>query len=472
MKPEDDLEARISGSGDTTKQDPELPPLEKYTEKFRERYSNEEAFRNLVHKYLGIKGLRKAKLGISKVFFPSWYRSQAETLINEYALRIREELAVALEARKELLALKKVEQELVQEASRIETQTEEAKGTAVEYSALSQQRDEAVRGIESQADSRLSEERSRVEGQKERVVQLTDSTQLVQSKVRAHIMNSPLVKIDELGNLAFDEQKMMDKLEDVFLNEIIEGIEAEEGRGFIGRTKSTFEGLIAYWDEIEELSELNLVDWVQSAILSRTRGFRIPTFPYLAVPKYTQEKKLGRTSIDTAVIVDASESMAHRGRWAAAQKTTLATHALMRKLNPRNVTHLAVYNGNVTQVSSKDIMCNVQPYNGTQTDLALQWLLEKLKNSGPSLAYLVTDGLPNDVGAAAAVAKKFADVPYIKLRIFLIDGSEESEAAIRSIGNAAGRGTKVIPVKNYEFAGGMIKDISKALGEMYDIERF
>jgi len=95
-----------------------------------------------------------------------------------------------------------------------------------------------------------------------------------------------------------------------------------------------------------------------------------------------------------------------------------------------------------------------------------------LSDSGPSIAYLITDGDPNHLEETVASAKKFTNHPNVMLRIFLIDGNKETEGKIRKIGRAAGPPTKVIPVKNYQLSGGVIRDVAKAISEMYSIDQF
>ena len=171
--------------------------------------------------------------------------------------------------------------------------------------------------------------------------------------------------------------------------------------------------------------------------------------------------------------------MRHERRFQAAQQTALATTALMRKLNPKNNVYLSAFSDSLREISSLQLKKNVSPGGGTRTDYALKWLREKLEDSGPSIAYLITDGRPewhgddNDlVDMCVEEAKKFANNPYLMLRIFLIDGNEGTEKIIRRIGAAAGKSTKVIPVKNYEFSNGMIKDIANVINQMYAIEEF
>jgi hypothetical protein len=164
--------------------------------------------------------------------------------------------------------------------------------------------------------------------------------------------------------------------------------------------------------------------------------------------------------------------MTDSGRFKVAQKTTLAMHALMRRMNPRNNTYLSEYNYAVHERTTADLMTKVKPDGGTNTHLALDWLIRKLEDSGPALAYLITDGEPNYVDEAVNSAKRFQQHPHLKLRIFLIDGNIRTEKIVRLIGRAAGPETKVIPVSNYQLAGGAIRDISTAINGMYDIGSF
>ena len=114
----------------------------------------------------------------------------------------------------------------------------------------------------------------------------------------------------------------------------------------------------------------------------------------------------------------------------------------------------------------------VQANGGTSTDLAIDWLINTLKDRGPSIAYLISDGAPNDANLAITKASRFKEFSHIKLRLYLIDGDKETEEITRRLGLAAGRGTKVTCIKNYELADGVIKDIDACLSEMYDIEAF
>ncbi len=248
---------------------------------------------------------------------------------------------------------------------------------------------------------------------------------------------------------------------------------AQEGAsGFMASVKNSYDGLIAYYAEIDELSELPNVEWRQSIAYSRAHGYRYPQFPYLISGKTDDSSSRGRASIDTALSLDISGSMRDDGRFSVGQKTALALSALMRRMNPRNNTYLSVFNYHLEPVTSLKLLREVKPDGGTLTELALEWLIGTLKDSRPSIAYLMTDGRPNNIEATVMAARKFRDYPNILLRIFLIDGDAESEEIIRQIGRAAGPSTKVIPVKNYQLPSGLIKEISQAIKGMYAIDAF
>jgi len=158
-------------------------------------------------------------------------------------------------------------------------------------------------------------------------------------------------------------------------------------------------------------------------------------------------------------------------RWEIAQKTTLALHSLMRKLNPKNNTYLACYDNVITPATTAQMMRELRPNGGTETDRALYWMRDVLKDSGPSIGYLLTDGAPNSTSAAIEAAKEFRNT-QIMLNIFLIDGNYDTESITREIGKAAGDRTRVIPVTNYQLATGAIKNIDEVIREMYTINDF
>ncbi len=447
----------------------EVLPLDQHISNFTERYNKEKQFREIVHNYLKLSGFKKAVLFLEQKFLPSRYDRKTDVLVQEYAKKIREDLIKVAEVKKELLELKKVAYDLENKAGGIN----EAKGlqqtVQQQYQEAVINKDSAVKQVGNDTYARIKEEEERSVKEIEDVKRLTDAEDLAKKKLKDIIVSSTLIKTDEHGVLSFDEQKICEKLEDVFLKEIIDGIEKEDGNtGFVARIKTAYSGLISHYDVIEDLGELPDTDWIESTIFSRTKGYRAPAFPCLITGKYEKRAK-GKVSIDTAVALDSSSSMDENNRFVVAKKTALATVALMRKLNPKNQTYLSHFNGGVYPVTSSDLIRSVNPYNGTATELALGWLLNTLSDSMLSIAYLITDGDPNRLEDTIATAKKFNNYPNVLLRIFLIDGNKETEEKIWKIGRAAGPATKVVPVKNYQLSGGVIRDISKAIGDMYSI---
>ena len=451
-------------------------PLDEYVTQFSSRYQYENSFREVVHHYLGLKRGRRLKLLFGKRLRPGWYQQQTMGLIQEYATRIRTDLEHALEIKKTEQELEQLELELKSRGTEVDKATEAHEQVQGEYASLAAQRERALREAQAQFDSQRGEEETRKQKELADVETRLDAQRIVTEKVRQFLLDSPLLKVQGQGNseeeIEFNDDIVVRRLENLFLKEIVEGIEQENGRGgFIAKVREAYEGVITHWDEIQDISELAYVDWAQSTILSRTMGFSKPQFPYLVVGRGEAQ---GKASIDTAIVIDTSGSMKKRQRFEMAQKTTLALHALMRNLNSQNQTYLAHYNSDIHPCTSADLMKRVSPDGGTRTDLALNWLLEKLTGRGPSLAYLMTDGYPEgcSVQDCITIAQRFRDHPYIKLRIFMIDGDAENKAIIRKIGLAAGTDTAIIPVENYQLANGLIKDVSQAIGEMYSISSF
>ncbi|HLC66905.1 MAG TPA: vWA domain-containing protein, partial [Candidatus Nanoarchaeia archaeon] len=305
------------------------------------------------------------------------------------------------------------------------------------------------------------------------IVQQTDAEQIVRSALTAHLKRSPYLTVDSAGALTFDERKLVQRLESLFLTEIVDGIEQEEGRGFLTRARQRFEHVLSHWGEMEDLSEIAEVDWIESIILSRIRGYRVPVFPHFVVAKYEERPKnaLGKKSVDTALAIDSSGSMDDNYRFEVAKKAAMATTALLRQLNPKNATYVSHFNNEVYDLSSPELLRQTNAGGGTRTEKALEWMIERLKDSGPSLAYLITDGDPNDVTATIAAAGKFKERPIL-LRIFLVDGNARTEEIIREIGRAAGPRTKVIPVRYDALGKDVLRDVSTSIGQMAEIAYF
>ena len=441
----------------------EVDELDKFVENFSNRYNSERRFRDIIHTYFNLKGFEKLKLDVSGFIFPGWYRRKTDEMIRDYAVEIRQKAIKAKELKDELARIRKAEEELQRKA--IEKRNAEQKYLEAqrEYETVQRQKEGEKRQAQQELNGNVYEEEKRRKEAEANITKSTDAEELARQHLIKFAKSSSLVKVRDDGTFVFNETNLLKKLEDVFLDEVVEGIEKEDGSGgFVAKTKQAYDGTISYFAEIEDLSELPDVDWHQSIIYSRSMGFKNPRFPYLISGKYEGRAK---TSLDTAIIFDRSGSMNQNGRIDAARKTALATSALMRKLNPKNETFMACYNGELTELTSKDVL-SVQPDDGTDTAMALTWLLTKLNGRGPSFAYLITDGLPNSVEDAVKAATQFQRYPEIMLRMFLVDGNEESRKAIKAIGRAAGPDTKVVCVDNYQLAGGAIRDLSSAIKQM------
>ena len=335
---------------------------------------------------------------------------------------------------------------------------------------LARQREQARQQVLDDHDGALAREQAALEDARQVIEQRTDLDALVQRRLRRQVLGSSLLKQDQQGQIRFDEERIARRLEELFLDEIMQGIEADPGAGFLSRLQESHDGVIGHWVELEDLAELPQVEWIQSIILARTRGYQRPRYPHLVTGKYEAPAVTG---IDTAIAVDTSLSMADNGRIDAATRTALALRALMRRLSPDNSTSLGHFNSKIHQVTSAELLRSVQPRGGTRTDLALRWLVEQLApGGGPCLAYIITDGAPGLLDRAVEAARAFGDYPQIMLRVFLVDGDARTEQNVRMVGLAAGESTRVIPIKGYQLACGVVRDVAAAMKQIHDIGDF
>ncbi len=453
---------------------PTLLPVEEYVSMFSRRYAEEEWFRGSVHNYLKLSAVRRLGLAATNNFLlHGLYARQTAGLVREYAALIRHQTENAIQFAKHAAELREAERVLLESSGQLEGVSDLRQRAEHEYMRLRGEKEAAVAEVGSKYNAQIAQTEEAARRAREAIVANTDAAGIARELVVQNIKSSGLVR-ESGGTLTFDEQMLTRRLEDIFLDEIIYGIEKESGRGFMAEVMQGYSGVVSRLAELEDISELPEADWIESAIYSRTKGYRLPTVPFIIVPKY-EGKSRGRSSIDTAIIVDTSGSTEKNQRFEIEQKTAMALHALMRRLNPDNHTCLAHYNYSVEQISTEQLR-HVSPNGATATDLALEWLLETLKDSGPSMAYLLTDGRPEGngdiIGRTVKAAARFQQYPQVLLRIFLIDGDAETEGIMRKVGLAAGTATKLMPVKNYELAGGLIRDVPGLFRQMYAIAEF
>ena len=446
-------------------------PLEHYVMRFIRNYHRIESFRNDVHKYINLSGIERFKLGAASIFLPSWHKKTTNAMIEKYATHIRTDLERIVEVQKELIALQGEQESEKDKAEYLQITEQEKIAIEQKKYQVEVEKDLEKRRIEDEMQKKLLEEQERAEREKALIEEKTNAEAIVKARLEEQLLSIPGIVQTDRG-IEFDDTKMAQSLEEIFLDEIVSDIEREENPGFMYRLKQLYDGAITHYEEITDPSELPRVDWMQSAILSRMRGYRRPVFPHLVVGRGEEYKKIAVNTIDTAIALDISGSMDENSRFAIAQKATLALHALMRRQNPENKTSLAVYNSVVQQVTTAQLMKDVKPYNGTGTEKAIEWLVTTLSESPLGIAYLITDGAPNNQQATIDSAKKFREHDNLLFRIFLIDGNSSTEEITRQVGYAAGQTTKVLPVKNYRLANGLIKDVADALGDMTSIGTF
>ncbi len=461
----------------TTYQLARVLPLEEYIARFNRRYEGEGAFRDIVHSYFKLSGLTKFTLGVSRYIYPSHHKAKTQSMIHDYALQIRTQLENAARVQGQITGLQAVHQEASEKARVVEESQQAYEGFEHRRYHTLQEKEQRVSALQSELEQKVTDTKTATENRKEEIIRTTDAHAIVVDRLKARLTKSAVIKVNPTGEVVFDDRRIVTKLEDKFLDEIITEIDKEGHSGFLYRLRRTYEDLVSHVDVVETLAELPHVDWVGSAIYARMQGYRLPAYPHLVATKFEggAARKSYISNVDSAIALDCSGSMTNNQRFDIAQKTSLALHSLMRRIDPKhpekNHTSLCCYQKGIAQQRTTiELMKEVHPDGGTPTHLALDWLIQTLSHSPAGIAYLVTDGDPDNTEECIRAASKFKDYPQLLLRIFLIDSNAGTIDNTRRIGKAAGPKTRVFPISNYQLSGGLIKDVADAIGDIKTID--
>jgi vacuolar-type H+-ATPase subunit H len=449
-----------------------VPPEDVYIQRFIEKYQNQKNFRKKVHRFMNVSKKSLVGLGLKRIFSSRKYEAMTNEMISQYARQIRNKTLEAYGVLQNVDVVTQTEKTLTEKEREFNyAQQKVNEARAKEAEIISQTEGEKQR-VTDEIEHKKREAQEIAASEARGISEKTDVTALVNQKLQDYLRQTNSIVVSADGTETFNDDKMAGRLEGLFLKEVIADVEKESGKtGFLAKVKSDYEGLVSHLGEMTDISEVAGIDLVESIIYARERGFRLPVLmEHFIVEKYSPRMVNGKMCVDYAQVMDVSGSMKDDGKFIAAQKAALANNALMKKMSPHNKGYQAVYNDRVWEVTSAQLMKEVSPGNGTETDKALDWLLEKLIGGGPSIATLLTDGMPNSVECAKRVARQFENHPYIHLRIFLIGNDGGALENIKAIGKAAGKNTRVIPIQNYNIASGMISDFENCIKGMYSID--
>jgi hypothetical protein len=451
----------------------EIRPLESYVEEFSVRYQKEDTFKEMVHDELELSGADKVYLALGKQIRPSWYRGRTDEMVTQCATNLRDKLENLVISREEAKRLREIRGTVLRTGSRLSKAVLSYQLANERYGETVNKKNKALSEAEKELERRHQEEEEIAVQEKARLHEDTDAEKLVEDSIDDLFKRNPFTKVNERGELVFNDQKIITVIEDRVLNEIVRDIERESGHGFMSKLKDSYDGVFSHFGEMRDISELSHMDPVMSLIYSRTKGFEQIQFPYMVARKFSAHSK---TSLDTAITLDISRSMGGV-KFEAAKRTTLAVSAVMRRLNPKNNTFSGYFSNDVHDCTTCELMRDVKINGLTRTDLALNWLGEKLANSGPSFAYLITDGVPawggvrqeRCVKETIEAARKFSLNPDLSLRIFHIDPNEISFNIIKRIGEAAGPETRVSAVDSKSLGKDVVRDVANSIGVMSSI---
>jgi hypothetical protein len=445
--------------------------LETYVNRFITKYHADDEFSKIVQQHSQLSGFGKLGLRFMRFFSKSSYEAKVTEMVHQYATIMYDKWGKSIDAKEKEETLEKQQQD----AKRIEAaylEKKQAQQSAQQSaSTLAAKQSEELKTISQEASAQVQTIQREEKQSLDEVEKNTDTTAFIQNTLQTAIKQTGLVKETNRG-LQFDNAAVMRKLEDLLLEEI-SGELANEGRSaVIKNIHDLYTGVVSGLRDFVDGSDIPDIDYIASFVEAAKFGRRLPIRSDYLVAEYTAQSTK-RAGINTALMFDYSGSMSDNGRWAVAQKLGLATHGLMRQLNPNNQTHLGYFRGDtVGDVTNEQLYRMNRPDNGTPTEKALNWLYKKLDDQGPSIAYLVTDGAPNYPSSAIEAAKKFKDNPYIQLRIFGIDLDKQTTEIVRDIGLAAGQQTKVLAIPSKNLAKAGIAEIAESLKNMQSIQYF
>jgi hypothetical protein len=436
---------------------------EQLMDEFRTRYQSDERFRDSVYRDLKIGRARKAKLKFKSWILPSSYKKEVESIVHEYVVKLKKALDLQIQIR----LFEEEKRKLAEKARTITEKEQVIAETEGAYNELTAKINGETEKINGEFLQQSEEERTALEKQKEFIAQKTNAESIVAEQLKKAILSSELVKKDDKGNANFDNDAMTRKIASICLDEILSGMAATGKGGFMGEIQNSYRGVFSHYEKPRSSMDIRKVDWKKSKIASMKKGFKEPTWPYLVVKRY---KGLAKCSIDTAIMMDKSGSMREE-RWDPAKKTTLAIDALMRRLNPKNNTFLGVFSGDAYSVTPLELMNKVTTDGGgTYINKALDWIIDTLKDKGPSIGYLITDGDPQGegdiVGETYKSAEKFRHHPDILLRIFAIDADRNMRKTLGEIARRTGGNTAIIYVDKGKIGAKVVEETNNAMKRM------
>jgi len=188
--------------------------FEDYVAKFTDRYQTENSFQGLVHSYLNLSSLTKLELKIGAKVFKKWHQKKTEGIIRQYASKIIDDGQRSDRIKEDLVEINRLENELQENASKIK----ETRSTKLEDEQKYQQslaaEEQAKQDLDQEFDGKHRELSEKTAATAEEIKARTDAAALVKEKVKEHIIRSGIVKVDEMGQISFDEEKIVRVFED------------------------------------------------------------------------------------------------------------------------------------------------------------------------------------------------------------------------------------------------------------------
>src|SRR3989338_2634245 len=187
----------------------QLLPLDEYVSRFSNRYKTEKVFQTIVHKYLGLGKVDKVKLGFGKMFRKEWYAQKTETLIHEYALKIRTSIEEALQVQQDLQQLEQAKQQVSKVQKEADTSQQQEQQQRQVYQAVVEQEQASIQAIVQETESKKQAEQQRKQDLLTQIQQKPAAAEIIKKKLAEKLEASGYLKKDGSGNISLNSRMLL-----------------------------------------------------------------------------------------------------------------------------------------------------------------------------------------------------------------------------------------------------------------------
>lgn len=437
--------------------------MQQLISKYSDKYEILPKFRSTVNEALPVGRFKQMYLGTARrLGFKNYCRASVETIVTRYIRKLLDEqpevAGMSAEIMQQLQTYMSTLTQLKEAQEAAEQHRTRAETTANEQQQEEQRIKHDAERLRFIGEQTLREEKGRIDETKKKELeqlkqdQATKVKEDVRKGLEEQVSQSGIVEIisDTIeirgmkpeSRMQYNDTALVNRLGDIFLEEILDKVNARnpglrahlEGHGVDFMDKG----------RLQDEAEVSRIDAIGSVVNARTHGQRKISPEYAIVRKAFSEG-----STDAVVCVDISGSMNDYNRIQMAIHTGLALGAMLEKQNPQNLTKYVVFGASRVVEVNRTEFYKIRAAGDTPMAPAIEksrTILEEGKGE-QKILYLVSDGYPN-VGDVVESARKFGEQHNYYLRMILIGVERESIENVKSITDAAGKNSRVLPVRH------------------------